>query len=196
VEGAVLLREAVAAGLEVECQFVAEHSSPIEVGGTVFHLAEGVMERVASTETPQPVIGIVRMPQFDRSIVDAADFVVVANGVADPGNLGTMLRSAEGSGADVFVVTPGTVDHTNPKVVRAAAGSLFRIPVLEIPNVDDLAARISSGSERRVMSLRAIPTSISHVALRWYSAMNLEVWTKTSRSMNGCRSPSLATSKV
>lgn len=138
VEGAVLLREAVAAGLEVECQFVAEHSSPIEVGGTVFHLAEGVMERVASTETPQPVIGIVRMPQFDRSIVDAADFVVVANGVADPGNLGTMLRSAEGSGADVFVVTPGTVDHTNPKVVRAAAGSLFRIAVLEIPNVDDL----------------------------------------------------------
>jgi TrmH family RNA methyltransferase len=138
VEGAVLLREAAAAGLEVECQFVDGHSSPIDVGGTVFHLADGVMERVASTETPQPVIGIVRMPNFGRSILDGADFVVVANGVADPGNLGTMLRSAEGSGADAFVVTLGTVDHTSPKVVRAAAGSLFRLPVLEIPNVDEL----------------------------------------------------------
>ena len=49
-----------------------------------------------------------------------------------------MLRSAEGSGANALVVTPGTVDHTSPKVVRAAAGSLFRLPVLEIPDVEDL----------------------------------------------------------
>jgi len=138
VEGAVLLREAVAAGLEVECQFVAEHARPIDTGGSVFLLADGVMERVASTESPQPVIGIVRAPRFLRSILDGADFVVVANGVADPGNLGTMLRSAEGSGADAFVVTPGTVDHTSPKVVRSSAGSLFRLPVIEVPDVEDL----------------------------------------------------------
>ncbi|MFM8857339.1 MAG: TrmH family RNA methyltransferase [Actinomycetota bacterium] len=138
VEGAVLLREAAAAGLDVECQFVSEHASPVDVGGTVFHLADGVMERVASTESPQSVIGIVRMPHFSRSVLDVVDFVVVANGVADPGNLGTMLRSAEGSGARAFVVTPGTVDYTNPKVVRAAAGSLFRLPVLEVPDIDDL----------------------------------------------------------
>jgi TrmH family RNA methyltransferase len=96
------------------------------------------MERVASTGSPQPVIGIVRMRHFGLSILDEADFVVVADGVADPGNLGTMLRSAEGSGADAFVVTHGTVDHTNPKVVRSSAGSLFRLPVLELPTVGDL----------------------------------------------------------
>ena len=138
VEGAVLLREAATAGLEVECQFVAANSSPVDVGGSVFHLADGVMERVASTESPQPVIGIVRSPHFDRSILELADFVVVADGVSDPGNLGTMMRSAEGSGADAFVVTPGTVDHTSPKVVRAAAGSLFRLPVFEVRQIDEL----------------------------------------------------------
>lgn len=138
VEGAVLLREAAEAGLEVECQFVAENGSAIDVGGEVFRVADGVMEKIASTESPQPVIGIVRSPVVEPSILKTAHFVVVADGVSDPGNLGTMMRSAEGSGADVFVVTPGTVDQTNPKVVRSSAGSLFRLPVLEVRTVDVL----------------------------------------------------------
>ena len=57
-------------------------------------------------------------------------FVVVADRLADPGNLGTILRSAEAAGVDAVVLTPGTVDVFNPKVVRASAGALFHVPVV------------------------------------------------------------------
>ena len=62
---------------------------------------------------------------------DHASFVLVADQLADPGNAGTIIRSAEAAGADAVVLTPGSVDPYNPKVVRASAGSLFRVPVVE-----------------------------------------------------------------
>ncbi len=131
VEGAVLIAEAARAGWVVESQFCAPGAAPVPgVGGEVHHLAAGVIERVATTETPQPVIAIVEWVEPDPELLDTADFVVVADGVADPGNLGTMLRSAEAAGAQVVVLTPGTVDVRNPKVVRSSAGSVFRIPVV------------------------------------------------------------------
>ena len=60
-----------------------------------------------------------------------ASFVLVADRLADPGNAGTIIRSAEAAGANAVVLTPGSVDPYNPKVVRASAGSLFRVPVIE-----------------------------------------------------------------
>ena len=137
VEGATLLTEAALAGWEVEAQFVGPEADPLPVGGEVLRVARGVLEKVASTESPQPIIGLVRARTSGAGVLDSADFVIVAHGVADPGNLGTMMRTAEGAGADAFAVTPGTADHTSPKVVRSAAGSLFRIPIVEIA---DLAA--------------------------------------------------------
>lgn len=138
VEGAVLLQEAADAGFEIESQFVAPGGHPVGASGEVFDLAPGVMERIASTESPQSVIGIVSAPHSDPRVLAAADFVVVAGGVSDPGNLGTMMRSAAGSGAAAFVVTRGTVDHTSPKVVRASAGTIFRLPIVELSGLDDL----------------------------------------------------------
>ena len=70
------------------------------------------------------------MPSPDATVLAAADFVVVADRIGDPGNLGTILRSAEAAGVDVVVLTPGTVDAFNPKVVRASAGAVFLVPVL------------------------------------------------------------------
>jgi TrmH family RNA methyltransferase len=142
VEGPVLVAEAVAAGWTVEAQFVAaERDDVVEPGvdgaGPVFELAGGVLDRVASTETPQNPIAVVEMPHWatDRSVVAellaSASFVVVLDRVSDPGNLGTVLRSAEAAGADLVVVTPGSVDPYNPKVVRASAGALFHVPVVE-----------------------------------------------------------------
>jgi TrmH family RNA methyltransferase len=90
-----------------------------------------VLERVATTESPQPVLGVVR--QRTSSLIElaaTARFVVVCAGVADPGNLGTILRSAEAAGAEGVVLTTGSVDPFNPKVVRAAAGALFHVPVV------------------------------------------------------------------
>lgn len=138
VEGPVLVAEAVAAGWEFEAQFVAEGAdgvvqSGVDGAGPVFELAAGVLERVASTETPQHPIAIVRMRDSGTAteLLAVASFVIVLDRVADPGNLGTILRSAEAAGADLVVVTPGSVDPYNPKVVRASAGAVFHVPVVE-----------------------------------------------------------------
>ena len=128
VEGIGLLRQAVDAGWDVEGCYVAPGTT-LDVDVLQYELAPNVIERVASTESPQPVIAVVAMRP--ATVPTDATFVLVADRLADPGNAGTIIRSAEAAGADAVVLTPGSVDPHNSKVVRASAGSLFRIPVVE-----------------------------------------------------------------
>lgn len=123
----MLIGEAVAAGWTVETEYVAPGADPVSMA-PVHELADGVLERVASTERPQPNLAVVRMPAEQVDLA-AASFVVVADQLADPGNLGTILRSAEAAGVDAVVLTPGSVDPYNPKAVRSSAGALFHVPV-------------------------------------------------------------------
>jgi RNA methyltransferase, TrmH family len=135
----VLIGDAVAAGWQVESQFVAPGGEPVAgADGEVLHLADGVIERVATTVTPRPVIAIVRRRDHTWSEMATVDRVLVADGVADPGNLGTMLRSAEASGIDAVAVTPGTVDAYSPKTVRASAGAVFNVAIVPLASLADL----------------------------------------------------------
>jgi len=142
VEGAELLSVAIAAGAAVEAVYVAPegvaHPAVVDVttrvlesGGRVFDLAPGVMERIASTVAPQPLLAVVSYAPapFDR--LDGATLVVVCVDVRDPGNLGTVIRTADAAGVDAVICCDGTVDPTNPKTVRSTAGSLFHVPVIE-----------------------------------------------------------------
>jgi RNA methyltransferase, TrmH family len=137
VEGAVLIGEAVAAGWDVEAEFVAPGAEPV-TSAPCAELAPGVLERVASTEHPQPHLAIVRQPDPVPGL-PGHGFVVVLARLNDPGNLGTILRSSEAAGADAVVLTPGSVDAFNPKVVRSSAGALFHVPVVTAA-LDDVRA--------------------------------------------------------
>jgi RNA methyltransferase, TrmH family len=149
VEGRQLVGEVIDAGWEIEAEFVAAGTTPISAG-EVFVLAAGVIERVASTESPQPTLAVVRIPSSHLDLA-TADFVLVVDRIADPGNLGTILRSAEAAGVDGVVLTAGSVDPFNPKVVRASAGALFRVPVLDadVASVRDAGLRIIGTSSHR-----------------------------------------------
>jgi TrmH family RNA methyltransferase len=98
------------------------------------------MERVASTTSPQPVIAIVLKREHDIDELKSGekDWVVVADKISDPGNLGTILRSAEAAGARAVFLTGGTVDAFSPKVVRASAGAIFNIPVFESVSLEEV----------------------------------------------------------
>jgi TrmH family RNA methyltransferase len=100
-------------------------------GVPVLALKEGVLEKVGSTRTPQPVLAVAPMPGGDRSALARDGLVVVAMSVSNPGNLGTLVRSAEASGAAAILLGPRSVDAYNPKVVRASAGAIFGIPVVD-----------------------------------------------------------------
>jgi RNA methyltransferase, TrmH family len=93
----------------------------------IVSLAEGVVEKVASTVTPQPVLAVARSCDRPLASLTGSTFIVVGARLADPGNVGTILRIAEASGADAVVLTEGSVDPFNPKVVRASAGALFHV---------------------------------------------------------------------
>ncbi len=94
---------------------------------------EAELARLAATDAPQGVVAVAEIPQHtldDIRLLPEPATVLVLDAVQDPGNLGTLTRTAEALGAAGVVTLPGTVDPWNPKSVRAAAGSLFRVPVL------------------------------------------------------------------
>ena len=136
VEGWKLLGEALAAGAGIESVYVGpgvEHpllEDAHAAGVRVFELAPDVLERVADTTTPQPVMAVVRMVDVSVDDLERRDPVVVLVDVRDPGNAGTVLRSAEAAGAAGVVCCDGSVDVFNPKTVRASAGSVFQVPVV------------------------------------------------------------------
>jgi len=97
----------------------------------VTELKEGVLEKVGTTRTPQPVLAVAPFPESGRDALARDGLVVVAVAAGDPGNLGTLMRSAEAAGAAAILLGPGSVDAYNPKVVRASAGAIFGIPVVD-----------------------------------------------------------------
>ena len=139
----------MAAGWEVESEYAAPGVAAAS-DGELFELGDGVLERVASTQNPQPNMAVVRVPRASVGLAEA-NFVLVADALNDPGNLGTILRSAEAAGVDAVVLTPGSVDPFNPKVVRASAGALFHVPVVSatLLVVNEAGLRVVGTSSHR-----------------------------------------------
>jgi TrmH family RNA methyltransferase len=97
----------------------------------VFDLKEGVLEKLGSTRTPQPVLAVATIPPRPSIASLTGDGpVIVTVGLSDPGNLGTLLRSAEAAGCAGLVCCGESVDVYNPKVVRSSAGAIFGIPIV------------------------------------------------------------------
>jgi TrmH family RNA methyltransferase len=141
VEGAELLSMALEAGAPIESVYVAPegraNASVAEVverayvtGARIFDLAPGVIDRISDTVAPQPVVAVVGFVPTGLLELRDASMVVVCVDVRDPGNAGTMIRTADAAGVDAVVCCNGTVDPTNPKTVRASAGSIFHTPVV------------------------------------------------------------------
>lgn len=109
---------------------------------TVHLVADRALAALADTETPQGILAVAPIPRAGLDALRLGEHdpavVLVLDAVQDPGNLGTLARTAEALGAVGLVALPGTVDPWNPKSVRAAMGSTFRLPVVEA-DWDELA---------------------------------------------------------
>jgi len=136
VEGAQAVGEALGSGAGVEQLFyTADPHALVEralgAGAEADRVSDEVMGRLTSTVTPQGLVAVA--PFVDVGLADlpaSARCVALLHAVRDPGNAGTVLRSADGAGADAVVFTSSSVDVYNPKTVRASAGSLFHLPVV------------------------------------------------------------------
>jgi len=143
IEGPNLVEEALHAGLKLTSLFVADdfahtnadwlNSLPLEAHTEVLLVERSLLSSVLATEAPQPVAALVAPPTFTwANLLPAGQpaLLLILAGLQDPGNMGTILRSAEAFGATGVVALPGTVSPWNGKAVRASAGSLFRLPFL------------------------------------------------------------------
>lgn len=152
-EGVRLVGEAVEAGLEIVEAAVSPrlHDEALrerlrERAATFYDCSDDVLARLSAVETPQGVAVLLRRPVVDEVALlrgGLAPLVVVAAGVRDPGNLGSMLRTAEAAGATGFLTLRGGADPFRDKAVRGSMGSVFRLPVRHGLEVEELLAFVA-----------------------------------------------------
>lgn len=149
VEGIRLIEEAIRSRLKVHALFVRQSAQAraerildqLSKHAEALLLPNDVFDSAAVTEHPQGIAALVQIPQFklEAAAAPIPALVIVAAGIQDPGNLGTLIRSAEAFGAGSVISAEGTVSHWNAKVIRASAGSVFRLPVIKMPSEDLMA---------------------------------------------------------
>jgi len=171
LEGAKVISEALDAGVGLEAVFAAPEAPEallrraLDAGVRVHELQPGLIERVADTVTPQPVMAVAPWVDVPLAEVREADFVVVCVDVRDPGNAGTVLRSAEAAGAAAVVFCDGSVDVFNPKTVRASAGALFHVAVVNGGPAENVLATLGEWGLRRLGTVARAGTPYDEVDL-------------------------------
>ena len=110
-----------------------------EHAGRVLLVDSSLFQQITDTEHPQPLVAVCAMP--DHQLPIDSTFVVALDGVRDPGNLGTLVRSSAAAGADGVALLHGTVDPWNPKAVRASVGSVFALPLQPFSAARDIVDR-------------------------------------------------------
>jgi TrmH family RNA methyltransferase len=152
IEGPDLVEAAIETGAAVEAVYIDESALDLEQikslcvkaansGVRIFSLATGVLEKVSDALTPQPIMATVRMHLVALADLPTPSFALVLHDIRDPGNAGTLIRSADASGASAVILTGQSVDPYNPKTLRATAGSVFRVPLV-MASLGDAVAKL------------------------------------------------------
>ncbi len=153
VEGLRFISELLATG-DVEDVFAlpqvaVELAASVRRAGARLTLVEGpAMRRLADSVNPQGAVAVARQRRAQLADVVGFGFLIVLCGAADPGNVGSTIRTATAAGAAGVVLTSRSVDPWNPKAVRASAGAVARLPVVVDVEVDDVLAACRSVGQR------------------------------------------------
>lgn len=164
IEGVRFVEEALKAGAKLE-KIVVSPKLPEtdrgqelldrcrDLGCPILEVEQRVLAKVADTENPQGVVAAVAQPRYSwpelleetRSTGQSCQETwLVVDGVQDPGNLGTIIRTAHAAGVSGICLTPGTVDVYNPKALRSTMGSVFHLPVLQGLAPQDILEEVNS----------------------------------------------------
>jgi len=142
LEGVRLIADALACGLIPEFVLYTVDENTLarpayrlfrqlaELDIPLLSVSEAIMRQASDTETPPGLLAVVPLPQI--AVPEAVSLALALDGMSNPGNLGSTLRTAAAAGVDVVILTPNTVDPYNPKVLRGGMGAQFRLPILEL----------------------------------------------------------------
>lgn len=142
-EGIRVLEEAIKNGIKPEKIYTHKlelseraeglKNTLIGRGTPLVELSSRDFKRLVETETPQGIVGLFRLPdsKFDLSVASSARRILITENISDPGNLGVLIRAALGFGFDLILLAGENVDPYNPKVIRATAGAIFGVSVMD-----------------------------------------------------------------
>ena len=174
IEGLRIIEEAIRSGLRFQAIFLSESTRgqstrllpQISSHTEILLLPDEVFRSAVDTETPQGVAALVKLKpaKLEDLIEQVSDdlLLVAVAGIQDPGNLGTIIRSAEAFGARGVLLGQKTVSYANPKVVRASAGSLFREPLIRVkleetlPLLKSHGVRVAASSSHKGQPLNQV----------------------------------------
>lgn len=140
IEGTRLCEEALQARCEIQLALhtpnldsrgIAVLDRIAQCGAQIEQVTEHVLRSASDTQTPQGILAVVKKCQVAQPA--DLDFVIICDSIRDPGNLGTILRSAVAAGVDGVWMPPESVDIYSPKVVRGGMGAHFHLPIVELP---------------------------------------------------------------
>nr|WP_189000707.1 RNA methyltransferase [Paenibacillus nasutitermitis] len=195
VEGVHLVQEAFLAGAAVEKVVYDEgRGIPAELQDHLDHssceriaASTAVMAKCTGTDTPPPVFGVVaKLNPEQNALYRENSLVVVLDGVRDPGNVGTIIRSADAVGADAVLLGSGCADLYNPKTVRSTMGSLFHLPIVE----GDLAEFLPEAAAR---GIQLVGTSLQAEESCYSRDWTLPTWLLLGSESHGLSPLALAT---
>ncbi|MDF2522545.1 MAG: methyltransferase, TrmH family, group 3 [Clostridiales bacterium] len=140
IEGIRFVEEALKEGVAIETILFSDRLYETRGGEDIisqiregdyetYHLPDKLFQEISDTENPQGIIAVVKMKQYKlEEIIDEGDFFLILDSLQDPGNMGTIIRTADAAGVTGIIISRGCVDIYNPKVLRSTMGSIFHIP--------------------------------------------------------------------
>lgn len=160
-EGFRFVVEALQSDFEVKAIFISEKekerwekykvASYIQKETRVYWITDQILKILSSTENPQGIVAVVKIKK--NHIVNSEGFYILVDKIQDPGNLGTIIRTADAAGALGVIATKGTVDVYNEKTLRSTMGSIFHIPIIESIDMSTVQELKDSGFKLIVSTL-------------------------------------------
>lgn len=146
VEGIKMLKEAISEKAEIDTIIIREDTEldfklDSELEKKVIHVTKNVFETISDVVSPQGVLVVINKKIDDNKLSKHADYILALDGIQDPGNLGTIIRTADSANIKQILVSKDTVDSYSPKVVRSTMGAIYRVKIIEC---EDLAKTLKS----------------------------------------------------
>ena len=140
VEGIKMLKEAISEKAEIDTIIIREDTEldfklDSELEKKVIHVTQNVFETISDVVSPQGVLVVINKKIDDNKINQYADYILALDGIQDPGNLGTIIRTADSANIKQILVSKDTVDSYSPKVVRSTMGAIYRVKIIECENL-------------------------------------------------------------
>ena len=185
-EGMKLVRDFVSAGISADIVYHVDELGEDFRDVRCVQISEAEMKRITFLETPSPILALFEQPNFGVEDFQQANFILLLDRVQDPGNMGTLLRTALWYGVDCVATTVGTVDPFSPKVVQSSmsAHAFSRIVQLEEEQWAHGLVRTALAGSSRICTVKILEISIGPRKPYWCWAMK----DKGLRILEGARS--------